>query len=502
LYINKKVQFLLILFCVVFSQKNFAKKLSDTQKTKHDHVEFKLLYYENNNNDFYENVILNEFKKMPKSNSFGVSNGEYWFELTVNKSVKNKKLIAYLPVHNIGQIDIYKFVDTKLEYLFSTGNNIDREEIPIDYKFPAFKINTEENRVFYLKVNFQKEANFPLKIIPEKKFTSYISNKQTINSFYYGTCIVIIFLNFFFYLKLKDRSYLYYMLFLLSLMITFLLYDGSLINLFRGNFFYYKLEFLTHFSNEIWFLLFSIKFLDLNKRHPLLTKLFFIFPALVLVLYIFYFSTNNFVYSAIGDFIGISLFPILWFLGFYYLKQIPHARFYVLGYLLIVPFAVFFIIGFPFGFWEVHGEMLIIKIASWLDIFVFTYALSYKMGNSELEKNKKTISLQNYIKNSETDIPLKKEHHPKETYFHLLKENKLVINPLTLREIDTLKAICDGLNNSQISELLFISKNTVKYHIRNIYIKFKVSNRSELKEKTALSIKQQNTKKQTLKMGG
>ena len=281
-------------------------------------------------------------------------------------------------------------------------------------------------------------------------------------------------------------------------MVTFLLYDGSLINLFRGDSYYYKLEFLTHFSNEIWFLLFSIKFLDLNKRHPILTKLFFIFPVLVLLLYIFYFSTNNFVYSAIGDFIGISLFPILWFLGFYYLKQIPHARFYVLGYLLIVPFAVFFIIGFPFGFWEVHGEMLIIKIASWLDIFVFTYALSYKMGNNEIEKNKKIIDFEK----QKTELPLKNKLQPKEAYFHLLKENKLVNTPLTLREIDTLKAICDGLNNTQISEHLFISKNTVKYHIRNIYIKFNVSNRSELKEKVSSSIKQQDTQKQLIKVSG
>lgn len=479
-----------------FFQQNFAKEVSNTQELKKEQVGFKLLFYENNNDDFHKNVVLNDFKEMPSSSSFGVDNGEYWFELTVNKSIKNKKLIAYLPVHNIGKIEVYKLVDTKLEYLFSTGNNIDRELLPVDYKFPAFKINIEENRIFYLKVNFQKEVNFPLKIIPEKKFISYISDKQIINSFYYGTCIVIIFLNFFFYLKLKDRSYLYYLLFLLSLMVTFLLYDGSLINLFRGDSFYYKLEFLTHFSNEIWFLLFSIKFLDLNKRHPHLTKLFFIFPILVLLLYIFYFSTNNFVYSAIGDFIGISLFPILWFLGFYYLKQIPHARFYVLGYLLIVPFAVFFIIGFPFGFWEVHGEMLIIKIASWLDIFVFTYALSYKMGNNEIEKNKKII----YFEKQKTELPLKNKLQPKEAYFHLLKENKLVNTPLTLREIDTLKAICDGLNNTQISEHLFISKNTVKYHIRNIYIKFNVSNRSELKEKVSSSTKQQNTQKQLIRV--
>ncbi|KGL63147.1 hypothetical protein [Polaribacter sp. Hel1_85] len=47
----------------------------------------------------------------------------------------------------------------------------------------------------------------------------------------------------------------------------------------------------------------------------------------------------------------------------------------------------------------------------------------------------------NNIENSETDLPLKKEHQPKETFFHLLKENKFVIPLLTLIETDTLKGI-------------------------------------------------------------
>jgi ATP/maltotriose-dependent transcriptional regulator MalT len=124
------------------------------------------------------------------------------------------------------------------------------------------------------------------------------------------------------------------------------------------------------------------------------------------------------------------------------------------------------------------------------------------MGNSEIERNKKSIHIQNDIENPETELSLKKEPQPKEAYFHLLKENGFVNNPLTLREIDTLKAICDGLTNTQISEHLFISKNTVKYHIRNIYIKFNVKNRSELKEKASSSIKQQNIKKQPIKING
>jgi hypothetical protein len=46
--------------------------------------------------------------------------------------------------------------------------------------------------------------------------------------------------------------------------------------------------------------------------------------------------------------------------------NIPSATFYVLGYFLLIPFAVFFILGYSFGFWQVHGDMNIVKFASWL----------------------------------------------------------------------------------------------------------------------------------------
>ena len=209
---------LFILFCFNVN----SQSIKTSQKEDKNSIDFTILYHKSKTTVPDNKIHLKDFKTLPKSNSFGTKNGEYWFQLTINKSIKNKKLIAYLPVHNIGEIAIYKVINAKLEYLLSTGNNISKEQLPIDYKFPAFKINTDKNRVLYLKVNFRKEANFPLKIIPEKEFFSYVSNKQIINSFYYGTCIVIILLNIFYYIKFRDTSYLYYLLFLFSLMITFL----------------------------------------------------------------------------------------------------------------------------------------------------------------------------------------------------------------------------------------------------------------------------------------
>jgi len=52
-------------------------------------------------------------------------------------------------------------------------------------------------------------------------------------------------------------------------------------------------------------------------------------------------------------------------------------------------------------------------------------------------------------------------------------------NPLTEREFDTLRLTLEGKSNPEISELLFISVNTVKYHLKNTYSKLGVNNRKE-----------------------
>jgi len=50
---------------------------------------------------------------------------------------------------------------------------------------------------------------------------------------------------------------------------------------------------------------------------------------------------------------------------------------------------------------------------------------------------------------------------------------------LTDRENEVLARLCDGENYRSIAEVLFISANTVKAHIKSIYAKLHVSTRAE-----------------------
>jgi len=59
-----------------------------------------------------------------------------------------------------------------------------------------------------------------------------------------------------------------------------------------------------------------------------------------------------------------------------------------------------------------------------------------------------------------------------------------LIEELSSRELDVLRLICKGRSNKQISAALFISANTVKTHLKNIYGKLSVHSRSEAILKT------------------
>ena len=55
---------------------------------------------------------------------------------------------------------------------------------------------------------------------------------------------------------------------------------------------------------------------------------------------------------------------------------------------------------------------------------------------------------------------------------------------LSSRELDTLRLMADCLMNQEVADKLFISLNTVKTHVRNIYLKLEVENRSQAIDKS------------------
>ncbi|MDB4297259.1 LuxR C-terminal-related transcriptional regulator [Flavobacteriaceae bacterium] len=441
--------------------------IAQTQK-----IPFDISYTNHTVKNLDGSLIINaDYKKLPSSSSFGWDNGIYWFKLKISET-KEENTIVYFPTHNISKIELYSLNRQQLTYISSHGN--EATDIKIDYRFPAFKIK-DISKTYYLKVNFKKEANFPVKIISETNFYSKALSRQSLNFFYYGFCLIAVLVNFFFYIKFKKKTFLYYSFFLTLVMLNILHIDGMFSSFFRNSNFINHLDPLIHLLEEISIILFSISFLELHNRNPKFCKYIFIAPIVVTICYLTYLITDNFKLQVIGDIIAIPAFIILWGLGIYYIKQLPYAKFYALGYILLLPTGSYYFIGYSTGLWAVDGDLIFVKISSILDVLIFTYAISYRMKVRLNDVNKKLL--------------VKEANSTNNSFYIFLQKNKYTNEVLTIREIDVLKEINSSKTNREIAEKLFVSESTIKTHLRNIYKKFDVKNRKQL----------QNTfKKQTL----
>ena len=53
------------------------------------------------------------------------------------------------------------------------------------------------------------------------------------------------------------------------------------------------------------------------------------------------------------------------------------------------------------------------------------------------------------------------------------------VSQLTSREVEVLRLLCEGRNNREIAEMLVVSVNTVKTHVKRIMVKLNVSDRTQ-----------------------
>jgi DNA-binding CsgD family transcriptional regulator len=59
------------------------------------------------------------------------------------------------------------------------------------------------------------------------------------------------------------------------------------------------------------------------------------------------------------------------------------------------------------------------------------------------------------------------------------REERFEHPDLTRRELEILKLVAEGLSNAELARMLWVTEQTVKFHLSNIYRKLNVSNRTE-----------------------
>jgi DNA-binding CsgD family transcriptional regulator/Tfp pilus assembly protein PilF len=127
-----------------------------------------------------------------------------------------------------------------------------------------------------------------------------------------------------------------------------------------------------------------------------------------------------------------------------------------------------------------YKKMLVSVVIGVLAIAILLLVLYLYRRNTDLEMQQQNIELQSYVLQID-ELKHKIAAGASISKADLIEQFKMY--NLSKREEEVLALIGQGLTNEEIAEKMFVSKNTIKTHIKNIYAKLDVKNRVQAMKK-------------------
>lgn len=413
-----------MLLLLIFNTLLFQIKLPENIINKNDN--YISVYYEILDKKFsnltFEELINNKnlsYKIIPDSEKVANPGKNYWLRFKLKNNTSNNCVIyglkyfegtIYIKNEN-NSFEIHEFNEKTFfweRYLFSNDNII---LIP----------HSKKEVICYIKLrtNLRIGLGFYIASI------QYIYNKSILNFIFYSICISIICFVLFFSIillvKLKDRIYQFYSLYILSLLIYFLTSWTFLYPLFRIQKLYFFAETIPFTFITVFLLLYTREFLNTRLHFPKLD--FLILLAAITKISLFAIATIfdlNYLHSTNID--NLLLLPSIIAGILIYRKGVKHIRYYLLS------FAILYLGFFLHSTTDFYNNNLIKNsigkyfdetgmfffIFSTIEILLFTLSLTDRIltlrKNRELEQAK-TIELQNEIISREKENLILKEQY-------------------------------------------------------------------------------------------
>lgn len=335
---NKILLIILFFSSFLFANKNFL--VIDEKQIHYNN--FQILYYQDNTNKLQiEDIIKKEFKnKIPNKYSFAYPKGKIWIKIDLLNKTFEDTFILNLNESIYEKANLYYYEDEKLIKKLN-GIEQDIEKREIKRKEIAYLINIEkgQEKSFYIELEGTLSNIINLSISTNKYYLdkSFLESNNFI-VFSLGIIVFIILFNLFLYFNLKEKIYIYYVIYVFSTFMIILNSSGFFIYLGLNDFIYEIQAFSA--LGFLFFNFFSMEFFDTKKSFPkihtvLKTSALIFIPLGILSL----FYHNPWILLK-NIHIGLDIYLLLGCSIYIYLKQKNRIKYYI--------FALFFYVTFMF----------------------------------------------------------------------------------------------------------------------------------------------------------
>lgn len=342
---------------------------------------------------FYDVSHSKSFQKATaKVPNFGSSQGSVWLMLFIKNISREKQFSLEIENAFLENVRLY-YPDTNGYALDIVSKDLPFGRRKIDSPNPYFRIsiNPGETKKFFIKVKSPTQLLVPLKFGTIEGLNGYDFKKNLLWGIYYGIILGFIFYNIFIYTSTKDRSYLYFILYVISvglvqLNITGLGYKYIWPN--SPNFekiSLYIFPTLTALSSII----FTRKFLTVKKFLPRLNKVFTVIGVCYILLTLNAFIGNKIISYNLINILGLPLALLLIWTGIYiwFRHKYRPALFFLIAWSVFLLSVIVFVLKdvsiFPYNLLTIS----ILQIGSAAVVILLSIALADKINIYKAEKD-------------------------------------------------------------------------------------------------------------------
>mgnify|MGYP003665681027 CR=1 FL=1 len=153
--------------------------------------------------------------------NLGLTDSTWWLRIAPPAGTgfaTNSAVLLVIPYPQNDELTLYQRTGSEWTVM-RAGDLIARSEWPLDHPWPVFPITAATEGPMYLRAASSGSLNLPLQFWQERKFWQEDLLAQTGYGLYYAVLLSLALYNLFLWAVVRDRAYLYYVLYLSGLLL-------------------------------------------------------------------------------------------------------------------------------------------------------------------------------------------------------------------------------------------------------------------------------------------
>ncbi|MDR2221469.1 MAG: LuxR C-terminal-related transcriptional regulator [Flavobacteriaceae bacterium] len=406
-----------------------------------------------------------------------------WIKGQFQKNYLYAPILFQIPNAHIPEYDLYIY---NFNTLHLVPPNLDSQEEFVRGRYAQHYIITD-SQTYYLNLRQYPVENLQIVATERSQFGYHEAQQLLFIGLYYGISIISMIINLVFYIVFKDKRFLTYTLLQFCIFISLFYEDGMFYYLSNSQ---WHMQYLLSWNIPLTSMLaclFTIYFLDIKsifEQYKIMFISLFISSFVITIIY------NIYPYELLLNITTILSFiaPIFCLIiaATQFRKNI-YARFLLIAFGSIVLFGIGYTFYINSNMQEfTYFNINAFRLVSAIEIIIITFAIIYKVRDLQNLNNHYREEINTYLLMLEQKTQENKKSISTNNQTDTLSLLRIQYN-LTSRETEVLTCLWQGMSNIQISERLYISLSTTKYHVSNLYNKLDIKSRNQalsLKKKT------------------